>query len=71
MPVLEPAGVPRVRTVASLGDTALDLRAGYNAGVRWNAGVLTGAHDWRLLERVPHTHLLPSVAGLPGLWPAA
>jgi len=72
--VLDLAGttrVTRVHRVASVGDTALDLQAGYNAGVRWNVGVLSGAHDRRALESVPHTHLLPSVAELPGLRPAA
>ena len=65
---MEATGVASVHRVASVGDTILDLRAGYNAGVRWNVGVLTGAHDRRSLESVPHTHLLPSVAELTGLW---
>lgn len=68
---MEAAGARSVRAVASVGDTTLDLRAGHNAGVRWNVGVLTGAHARRLLETAPHTHLLASVAELPGLWPAA
>ncbi|HVC19519.1 MAG TPA: phosphonatase-like hydrolase [Vicinamibacterales bacterium] len=59
-----------VRRVATVGDTALDLRAGWHAGVRWNVGVLSGAHDRRTLEAAPHTQLLPSVAQLPDLWPA-
>lgn len=65
---MEAAGAGSVHRVANVGDTALDLRAGRNAGVRWNVGVLTGAHDRRRLEQEPHTHLLPSVAELPGLW---
>lgn len=68
---MEAAGASSVHRVANVGDTALDLRAGYHAGVRWNVGVLSGAHGRRLLEGAPHTHLLPSVAELPGLWPAA
>jgi len=57
--------------VACVGDTTLDLLAGHNAGVRWNIGVLSGAHGRPALEGAPHTHLLPSVADLLGLWAAA
>ena len=67
---MEATGTNSVHRVANVGDTILDLRAGYNAGVRWNVGVLTGAHHRELLESVPHTHLLPSVAELPSLWAA-
>jgi phosphonatase-like hydrolase len=59
-----------VHEVAVLGDTVLDLQAGYNAGARWNIGVLSGAHSREKLEREPHTHLLASVAELPGIWQA-
>jgi phosphonatase-like hydrolase len=59
-----------VQQVANVGDTVLDLKAGHNACVRWNIGVLSGAHDRQLLEQAPHTHLLPSVTELPGLWSA-
>jgi phosphonatase-like hydrolase len=62
---MEATGVQSVHHVANVGDTAVDLRAGYNAGVRWNIGVLSGAHDRQQLEKEPHTHLLPSVADLP------
>lgn len=68
---MEAVGASDVHAVANVGDTVLDLQAGYNAGVRWNVGVLSGAHDRQSLEGVPHTHLVPSVAGLPGLWVAA
>lgn len=68
---METTGVRSVHRVANVGDTALDLEAGYNAGVRWNIGVLSGAHDRRRLESVPHTHLLRSVAGLPELFDGA
>jgi phosphonatase-like hydrolase len=59
-----------VRQVANVGDTVLDLRAGHNAGVHWNIGVLSGAHDRQLLESAPHTHLLPSIKELLNLWSA-
>jgi phosphonatase-like hydrolase len=68
---MEATGVRSVHRVANVGDTTLDLQAGHNAGVRWNVGVLSGAHDRQLLESVPHTHLLPSVAELLGLWATA
>lgn len=68
---MEATGVDSVHHVATVGDTALDLRAGHHAGVRLDVGVLSGAHTRPQLEREPHTHLLPSVAALPGLWPAA
>ncbi|MCX6549941.1 MAG: phosphonatase-like hydrolase [Acidobacteria bacterium] len=57
-----------VHRVATVGDTALDLQAGHHAGVRWNIGVLSGAHGRATLEAAPHTHLLPSVASLPDVW---
>lgn len=65
---MEATGVISVHRVANVGDTVLDLQAGWNAGVRWNIGVLSGAHTKEQLERVEHTHLLPSVAMLPSLW---
>ncbi|MEZ4416875.1 MAG: phosphonatase-like hydrolase [Gemmatimonadota bacterium] len=65
---MQRCGVERADTVAAVGDTALDLEAGLRAGVGWNIGVLSGAHDRATLERAPHTHLVSSVAELPGLW---
>lgn len=61
-------GVTDVQQVMNVGDTVLDLQAGHHAGVRWNVGVLSGAHGRAQLEPAPHTHLLPSVAALPELW---
>lgn len=54
-------------TVANVGDTALDLRAGAAAGVGWNIGVWSGAHDRATLEAAPHTHLCASVADVPAI----
>ena len=62
---MESTGVSSVHRVVTVGDTAVDLRAGYNAGVRCNIGVLSGAHTREQLEREPHTQLLSSVAELP------
>lgn len=58
-------GITRAHDVASVGDTTMDLEAGHAAGVGWNVGVLSGAHDRARLETAPHTHLIGSVAELP------
>ena len=68
---MEAVGAEGVGRVAAVGDTALDLRAAHNAGVRYNVGVLTGAHGREVLAAEPHTHLIGSVADLPGLLPDA
>ena len=65
---MEMSEVTSVHQVINVGDTVLDLRAGHNAGVRYNIGVLSGAHTKEQLEREPHTHLLSSVAMLPAMW---
>jgi phosphonatase-like hydrolase len=57
-----------VARVASVGDTVSDLEAGANAGIRWNIGVLSGAHTKEQLAAAPHTALIDSVANLPGLF---
>jgi phosphonatase-like hydrolase len=61
---MELTSTTAVHRVANVGDTALDLEAGHNACVRWNVGVLSGAHDRQLLERAPHTHILRSITEL-------
>ena len=68
---METTGVHNVRRVANVGDTVLDLQSACNAGVRWNIGVLSGAHDRPALEGTPHTHIIVSVADLLQLWPGA
>ena len=67
---MELTGVAAAGAVANVGDTVLDLQAGDNAKVAWNIGVLSGAHPRPLMAAQPHTHLLGSVAELPGLFPA-
>ena len=67
-------GITDPGAVANVGDTVVDLEAGLRAGVRWNVGVLSGAHDRATLERAPHTHIVNSVADLPSVcgaefWP--
>lgn len=56
-----------VGRVAVIGDTPLDLQAASNARAGWVIGVLSGAHGIETLGATPHTHLLPSIAGLPKL----
>jgi phosphonatase-like hydrolase len=65
---MESLGVTDVRQVAVIGDTVLDLQAGWNAGVGWNIGVWSGAHSREQLEQAPHNLLLPDVAALPSVW---
>jgi phosphonatase-like hydrolase len=62
---MELTGVTDPGRVANVGDTALDLRSGYRAGVLLNIGVLSGAHPRATLEAEPHTHIIDSVATLP------
>ncbi len=62
---MEAVGVQSVSEVLVAGDTPNDLRAGANAGARYVAGVLTGAHDAATLRREPHTHILTAAAAIP------
>lgn len=64
-------GVADARRVMCVGDTALDLQAGTNAGAGQVVGVLSGAHVRAQLEKVTHTHLIESVALLSKLFPVA
>jgi phosphonatase-like hydrolase len=57
-------GVSDAAEVANVGDTALDLEAASRAGVKWNIGVLSGAHARETLERAPHTQIIGSIADL-------
>lgn len=60
-------GVSDVRAIAVVGDTGYDMLAGVRAGASVVAGVLTGAHDRRTLSGHGATHVLESVADLPGV----
>ena len=68
--VMEATGVTCVHRVMNVGDTTLDLQAGWNAGVAVNVGVLSGAHSKERLEQAPHTTLVSSVSALPDIWTA-
>jgi phosphonatase-like hydrolase len=64
---MEATEVINVHRVMNVGDTVLDLQAGWNAGVGKNIGVLSGAHSLEQLEKAPHTRLISSVADIPTL----
>ncbi|MFI9819298.1 phosphonatase-like hydrolase [Streptomyces sp. NPDC052013] len=55
-----------VRQIAVAGDTSYDMLSGVRAGAGLVAGVLTGAHDADALRAAGATHVLGSVAELPG-----
>jgi phosphonatase-like hydrolase len=65
--LMKALGVTDTERVAKVGDTPSDLQEGLNAGCRWVIGVTNGTHTRQELERWPHTHLLNSVADVPGL----
>ncbi len=58
-------GVCDTQRVMNVGDTVLDLQAAHAAGVRWNIGVLTGAHSREELEAAPHTHIVAAITDTP------
>ncbi|MEV6230421.1 phosphonatase-like hydrolase [Saccharopolyspora shandongensis] len=60
-------GIDDVREVATVGDTAYDVRSGLRAGASIVAGVLTGAHDRAAFTEAGATHVLESVRDLLGL----
>jgi phosphonatase-like hydrolase len=55
------------RTVAKVGDTRADLEEGTNAGCGLVIGVTSGSFTREQLLACPHTHILASVAEIPGL----
>ncbi|MGW7057850.1 phosphonatase-like hydrolase [Streptomyces sp. NPDC054904] len=64
---LRTGAVADVRDAVVVGDTAYDVLSGLRAGAGTVAGVLTGAHDRATLTGNGATHVLGSVAELPGL----
>ncbi|WP_405583199.1 phosphonatase-like hydrolase [Streptomyces sp. NBC_01092] len=64
--LLRTAAADDVREIAAVGDTSYDMLSGVRAGAGLVAGVLTGAHDADALRKAGATHVLGSVAQLPG-----
>jgi len=60
-------GVRDARNVAKVGDTRADLEEGHSAGCGLNVGVLTGSFTREQLAACPHTHIVETVAEVPGL----
>jgi phosphoglycolate phosphatase len=58
-------GVNDPALIATVGDTAYDVRCGIEAGARFVAGVLTGAHSADRLRTAGATHLLQAAMSLP------
>ncbi|MFE1345445.1 phosphonatase-like hydrolase [Streptomyces sp. NPDC058757] len=63
---LRTGAVADVRQAVVAGDTSYDVLSGVRAGAGIVAGVLTGAHDRAALTAHGATHVLGSVAELPG-----
>jgi phosphoglycolate phosphatase len=61
---MENTGTFSVHRVVNVGDTMLDIEAAHNAGVRYNVGVLSGAHGREQLEQFKSTVLIDSIASL-------
>lgn len=64
---MQQLGIQSIHEVIKIGDTPADLLSGYHAGCRGNIGVLSGANSAETLVAYPHTHIIGSVAELPGL----
>ncbi|WP_308460985.1 phosphonatase-like hydrolase [Streptomyces finlayi] len=64
---LRTGAVDGVHDLVVAGDTSYDMLSGARSGAGLVAGVLTGAHDTARLEQHGATHVLGSVAELPGL----
>lgn len=63
--------IDAVQAVAVAGDTAADVTTGLRAGASVVAGVLTGTDDRSRLLQAGATHVIDSVAALPGVIEAA
>ncbi|MFE3520600.1 phosphonatase-like hydrolase [Streptomyces sp. NPDC059161] len=64
---LRTGAVDSVRDMAVAGDTSYDMLGGVRSGAGVVAGVLTGAHDKGALTAAGATHVIDSIAQLPGL----
>jgi phosphonatase-like hydrolase len=60
-------GITDPHRVAKVGDTRADLEEGANSGCGLIIGVTSGSFSRAQLKEYPHTHILGSVAEVPGL----
>jgi phosphonatase-like hydrolase len=58
-------GIDNGTLIATVGDTVFDVECGRQAGSRFVAGVLTGAHSAEALQDAGATHLLQGAMSLP------
>ena len=65
--IMAQLGVADAKRVAKVGDTPADLHEGRNAGCGLIVGVTRGTHSRDELQPHPHTHLIETVAELPGI----
>lgn len=65
--LMEKLGISEAPEVIKVGDTPSDLNQGTSAGCGMVVGVCQGSHRREQLESCPHTHLIETVADLPGL----
>ena len=65
--LMDQLGVTDARAVVKVGDTPVDLEQGRRAGCGLVIGVLGGTHTREQLELYPHSHLIDTIALLPGL----
>jgi phosphonatase-like hydrolase len=63
--LMERLGIADARRVAKVGDTAVDLEEGSNAGCGLVIGVTTGSFRAEQLRAYPHSHILASVVEVP------
>lgn len=64
---MEASEIDDVRAVLNVGDTPLDIQTGKRAGVLGAVGVLSGVHTKARLQQESPSHLISSIADLPGL----
>ena len=65
--LMDRLGIADPRRVAKVGDTPADLLEGDHAGCGLIVGVTHGTHTRQQLEPYPHTCLIDTIAGFPGL----
>ncbi|MBL7724377.1 MAG: HAD hydrolase-like protein [Chitinophagaceae bacterium] len=65
--LMKRAGVSDAREVIKIGDTAVDIEEGKNAGCKYVIGVTTGAFAQAELEEQNPTHILHHLSELPAI----